>query len=909
MAYIYAYEPDCYDCSTIGLVGALMDQDARFELRAGEFGELTFTHPIDPWGKWQVLQDGVILKTLVPVRLVPEVDDGTYVEYVDKYKVSQAATKYQRYIYYADTASKDPTREVTRNKRKYQKTKHKKLLKKGANVIVIADKHPNDPSYRYKVRVGSGKGKVVGYMEKAGLTVVQQHVAVAEDQTGLEAVDQSYSIQQQLFRIYEVETDSSPENAGSITVHARRLVYDLLGNVCTYKATANISCQTAATRILENTAFSHPFSVFSDIGDKHIGLDVRNLNPLAALIDPDAGLMAHWSGEVVCDDYDIYILRRAGMDRGVAIRYGKNLSGVSCHVDTSNVATAIRPVGETAAGNPLYLDIHQTTVSGVPRYGYNYSDGSCANLLPLGYRWAVDDDGVHHVSSIIERDLTWDGYAIPKAAVLEVPDAHVTKKTKGVDPSQTSVITAKEARVMLAQAAVAAFEGGCDQAEVSLEVDFTMLGDTEEYSQYKHLEPLFIYDTVHITHPRVAVKADINLTSITWMVREERVSASTFGSLGDAVASIPGWQISSLNGSRIVGGTINSGQLAQDAIATEHLQAESVNADIIQARSITADHLAAHAIDAQLIEAEQAVIDAIEAGTITTGSLASKYAELYELISTVINTDFANVDDLSAALANVVALTATSARFDVATVTTMIGKVIRATLLTSGLARIDNLYVTQANLLNATLDRLTILGADGNYYDVSVGTDGQLYTIERDPDTINLDSGTTDDGRNVLDGSDMEGEIGIDVPDLDGEYLTTMEDGLTWLTVQALSTGKLTATEAVIGTAQIPSLQTTTMEALGRSLNLLANDTIQLLLGTREDIRAWFEFTDDGLIVRKTGSDWNTATTENGFYIDNRNVPGHIGAFEHDLLTVRGLKIGDITARSSGPGGGWVLSD
>ena len=353
MAYIYAYEPDAYDCAGIGLVGALMDQDARFELHAGEFGELTFTHPVDEYGKWRALKDGAILKTLVPVRLVPEVDDGAFVAAVDVYKVAASATKYQRYVYYAATSSKDPTRTVTRNKRKYQKTKHKKLLKKGAKVTVIADPRPNDDTYRYKVRVGSGRGKVTGYMEKAGLTLTQRSVPVQEDQAGLEGVDASYSVRQQLFRVYEVETETGEGNPGTLTVHARRLVYDLLGNICTYKATQNVSCQTAATAVLSHTAFAHPFTVFSDIGDKHVGLDVRDKNPIAALIDPEEGIVAHWGGEVVCDDYDIYLLRRAGFDRGVTIRYGKDLAGVSCRLDSSNVATAIRPVGETTAGNPL----------------------------------------------------------------------------------------------------------------------------------------------------------------------------------------------------------------------------------------------------------------------------------------------------------------------------------------------------------------------------------------------------------------------------------------------------------------------------------------------------------------------------------------------------------------------------
>ena len=93
MAYIYAYATDAADCSTIGLVGALMDVDAVFEQQAGEFGELSFTHPVDEAGKWRALADGVILKAEVPVRLCPEIENGAYVSSVDIYTVSAGATR------------------------------------------------------------------------------------------------------------------------------------------------------------------------------------------------------------------------------------------------------------------------------------------------------------------------------------------------------------------------------------------------------------------------------------------------------------------------------------------------------------------------------------------------------------------------------------------------------------------------------------------------------------------------------------------------------------------------------------------------------------------------------------------------------------------------------------------------
>lgn len=909
MAYIYAYAPEETECASIGLVGALLDQDACFELRAGEFGELSFTHPMDPWGKWRVLEDGVILKTMVPVRLVPEVDDGAYVESVDVYTVARTATKYQRYIYYASTSEKDPKEKTSKG----QRTKHKKLLKRGATVTVLADPRPGDSSYRYKVRVGSGKKRVTGYMEKAGLTLKQASVPVAPTQEGLEADAPSYAIQQQLFRIYEVETEADGGNPGSVTVRARRLVYDLLGNICTYRATTNVSCQQVCEEILAHTVFSHPFTIFSDIGDRHVGIDVRDMNPVAAIIDPDEGVVAHWGGEVICDDYDVYLLRRAGLDRGVrikhggrmadsgvVIRYGKDLAGVSCRLDSSNVATAIRPVGETASGESLYLDGH--VINGRHGYNYNSSTHTCSDWLPEGYRFAVDDDG-SQTTTLIERDQESDGYATPKAISLRVSDAKVTKKNKSTSDSETSVLTTALARVMLAEAAVEQFDNGCDVPDISMDVDFTQLGDSEEYAQYRHLEPLFVYDTVIISHPRARVKAQVSLTSLEWQVRAERVSAATFGSLGDAVASIPGWQISGISGGKIAPGSVNSGQISADAIATEHLQAESVNTEALQAESVTADKIAAAAIKTISIEAVSAVIDDIEAGTVTTGTLAAELARMHQAVADRILADIATIDDLTAAIVRSQQVTARTADFDVETVTHLVGSLMDVTRLFGQFARINNLYVTEANLANATLDRLTVLGQDGSYYDISVGSDGVVHASEREVSQAEADAGETDDGRGIVD-------TAIDIEEIDERTMVDAETGLATLYVAALSAGRITATEAFLGSARIPSIEATTINAIGENMNLRANRSIQLELGAAGDVQRWITFdnehgmttrrpawdetvTEGGVetVVHHEASSWSTQVDEQGFSVNHLEVVGHVGTFEKEGLVARSLTV------------------
>lgn len=898
MAYIYAYAQDEIDTANIGLVGALLDQNAVFDLQAGEFGELTFKHPIDPWGKWEVLANGVLLKTEIPVRLVPEVDDGAYIDSVDVYKVSLSATKYQRYIYYAVTASKDPTIKT----KKGEKTKHKKLLKKNTTVYVIENPRPADPAYRYKVRVGSGKKKVVGYMEKDGLTLIEQHKSIPQTQDGQEDLSASYAIQEQLFRIYAVDTEMDEGKVGTLTVRARRLAYDLLGNITGYKATTNVSCQQVCRGILNNTVFPHPFTVFSDIGNKHVGVDFRNRNPIEALIDPDDGVIGRWGGEVVCDDYDIYVLHHAGKNRGVRIRYGTNMQGIQCDADYSNVITAIRPIGEKANGEPLYLDGYRS--GGVDKYNQGVSG---TYNLPNGYRWAIDDDG-NRKFNVIERNRD-DGYAVPKAYVLEVNDAKVQKQHKNTDPSETSVLTTAEARVMLVNAAVDMFNAGCDLPEISMDVDFTLLGDTQQYAQYRHLESLFVYDDIEIRHDRLGITAVEQLMSLKWDIRAERVIGATFGSLGNAVAKIPGFSLPSINGGKILPGTITGGQLATDSVSYDHIQANSINSDVIMARSITGDrimageieagHLKAHAVDAQAISAVEADINSITSATISTNTLAAAFANLFEIVANNIRAGTVTTDALDAVMASLVSASVGVLDVGFEHVKDLVAdqSIIRAG--EADALFIDRLSVTSANMVNAVISRLILVddsGTDPAYYAVNVGSDGTINLEEVELSQEEIDAGQTSDGKPILTDT-------IVADDINGENIYGVNAIVATILTDALNAGQITATEALLASARIPALYTTAIAALGDTLTFSANQTIQFLLGVANNVNAWFTFGANGLEVRQGNSKWHTTTKADGFYIDHDEVAGHVGAFHEDTFEPRSIRMGRIIAKGNSSGG------
>ena len=789
MAYIYAYAPDEGDCSTIGLVGALLDEDAVFDLKAGEFGELSFRHPFDPYGKWKALVNGAILKTMIPVRMCPGVkDDGGYVTSVDVYTVSTTATKNQRCVWSKKTDGRK-----------------KKLLKAGQEVTVTGVADPADGNSRYRVRLG----KVSGWMDRGGLTLTRQDVAVNPSSGGMESVTPSYAVRQQLFRIAQVR----PEDGERIGVRALRIAYDLLGNVSFYQTSANVSCLDACRGILESTIMPHDFNIYTDIGDSHTGFDAWDKNPVSALVEPESGVLDRWGAEIVADDSDLYVLRRAGLDRGVSIEYGKNLTGIDVDVDATGVVNAVRAKGEKKDGSPLYLDGH--VVNG--RHGYNYDSdqGTCADWLPEGYRFYVTPAGVVRGSTIVRASFSASD--VPKIAVVNCTDARVEKKGSGV--------TAKVARRRLAEAAVSRFEAGCDLPEISMDVDFVMLGDTGEYAQYRHLEPLFVYDTVHVRDRRMGVRADIGLTAIKWLVRQERVSEASFGSLKNVTARIQGWQITGIDGGKIVPGSLGAEQLDEDIISARHVQAESISTGALQAESVTAEKIAAGAVDAMSISALTAHLNQITAQTIQTDAVTAALANVLSLAAEDIRAGRLSADRLSAVLAEIISVQAQVGSFDLSTVTNLVSS---ALTLRQGFAdsmTIVNLAVTSANLLNATIGRLVVLGEDGRYYEIGVGADGVIHTSEYAPTQQELNEGVTSDGRAIVTAETVNAQT------IAGQTIAAREGVIGAVLTSALTAGKITASEALLASASIPMLYAASIKSLGDTIDISANRSITLMAG------------------------------------------------------------------------------
>lgn len=190
----------------------------------------------------------------------------------------------------------------------------------------------------------------------------------------------------QPFRIYYVKPTMD-----AITVNARHIFYDLLDNQCkpiTHSGTA----EAALTALQAAFAYPMPFSFDTDISITGT-LTTGRMNPVQALLSDDdeaTSFVKGYGGELLRDGFRVSVKAALGQDRGVSIRYGKNLVGLEVTEDESNVKTRIVCYGKNGSatldsphlGDYIYpkiyiLEDENKTLSEVQEEAQALLDGGC----------------------------------------------------------------------------------------------------------------------------------------------------------------------------------------------------------------------------------------------------------------------------------------------------------------------------------------------------------------------------------------------------------------------------------------------------------------------------------------------------------------------------------------------------
>ena len=634
----------------------------------GEY-ELTMVHPLDELGKWQRIESGRILRVPVPSAMTPHV-----------HLITQTATEI-----YKTNGSSRPIRSSTSTKgkvlAKYKRNKQVALIEKTSSTW-------------YLVIGPDGKQ---GYMQKSHLTYVRTDYSLAEA-TG-EVVEPSQQ-RDQPFRIYRVVPELD-----KITVYARHIFYDLLDNMIkAYKPNKARIGSVVVQGISDSCLSEHDFTFYSDLDsvadeealeDDANTVDFVNINPVDALIG-DSGVVHFYGGELARDWFDVYLIKRVGLDSGVQIREGKNLLGINYDVDDTDVITRIMPTGEDKDGELLYL--------------------------PETY---VDSPHV-------------DEYPNARWSHLAVEDCKENPKKTKDNPKKTK----EQCYTQMRNAAQKEFDNGCDLPKVTLSVDFINCAEAEEYRQYGHLQNIYLGDGVRVITKRLGIAVTLRMTEYSFDCLTRKYTKMTLGTVADGLEAntISARQIpaGSITGSKIAINSVGIGQLQDGSVGSLQIQDAAIGNTHIQHAAIEQAHIAEAAITYAHIA--QACVEAL-----TSGSLEAITAKIQSLEASDIQTD-----TLAAALAAFTVITAGTATFDAATVQHLVAEALNISFGVGDEVFINNLKVAYAQMVSAAIGNLCIKASDGNYYTIDVDANGNVSATPATVTEGEIVSGQTDAGRVIL---------------------------------------------------------------------------------------------------------------------------------------------------------------
>ena len=475
---------------------------------AGGSYEVTMEHPITEDGIWEHMVNDAIVKVPVPV---PTIQNAYVGQDVDVYKINANNTALRegpsepvRITYQAWTD--DPNGYSVGTKVTYQDHNYQVVKGEGGTSVThnpptssdwkrIADYTDGSPVLTtlaadtevYYIEASSTTGwsqvstkqGIVGYVKDSQITFVRHET--------VEPVPER-EVEDQLFRIYNVVVNTDSQ---SVSVNARHVSYDLSGVLL---GPCNLALQEpswAIMRIRDAMLISYRGEIATNMTGTENGTytgDLSNKNGTQAFLDPDKGIIPYFRGKLIRDNWDLFLMKNDLVDRGIRLTYGTNLRGANWKRNTDKRINRVMPVAKAEDGSDLYLP----------------------------EQW-IDSDDISNQPVIKMEKLKVDGQV--------GKDDGTGTETNWTEANLLDHMRDKaEERFTVDHA---------DAAVVELTVNFTLLGSTEEYKQYRDLEKVYMYDLVRVTDPRVGLNIQLQVSHIEWDCILERYNSIKVGNVFD----------------------------------------------------------------------------------------------------------------------------------------------------------------------------------------------------------------------------------------------------------------------------------------------------------------------------------------------------------------------------------------
>lgn len=275
----------------------------------------------------------------------------------------------------------------------------------------------------------------------------------------------------QPFRIYRI----TKPLRGIVTVYSRHIAYDLIGI-----PVSPFSAQSASEAMRGLSAYSViecPFNFWTDKSTQG-NMAVSVPASIWSLMGGTQGsILDVYGGEYDFDRYTVKLYGRLGTDRGVSIRYGKNLTALEQDENCETCYTGVYPYWTNQDGQLVQLD--NKIVNAPGEYGYT-------RIMPL--------------------DLSQEWQDAPTQEQL------LSRTQKYISDNHIGV------------------------PDVSLTISFIQLEQTEEYKGISFLERVNLGDTVSVEFPKLKVSATARAVAYKYKPIMNRYDEITLGKVQSNLA-------------------------------------------------------------------------------------------------------------------------------------------------------------------------------------------------------------------------------------------------------------------------------------------------------------------------------------------------------------------------------------
>ena len=495
----------------------------RFRTVAGGACEITMKHPIDSTGKWKYLIPEAIVRVPVPEETIENAFIGIE---VDLYRTNQRAAMregpseptaitYQEWSYgTATTTGYTVGAKVTCSGignyqclywdsssgqimvPPYNSSWWKKIASQTSGSPVLVQLSSGEDLY-FLEDAGSGwyymstPLGIEGYVKSNQVTFIR-HITPEETS--------ERTIRDQLFRITDVTVDTA---AMEVTVYAEHVSYDmaaiLVRDVKISKATPSIAINRVIDGLMTPYRGNVSTNMTTDENGTYTG-SINGKNGIFAFLDPDSGIVPNFNARFTRDNWDLFVLQKTNRDRGIRMKYGKNVRGITWKRSRSSLALRIVPVAKDTDGNDFYLP-------------EQYVDSTNINDFPVKRMQRLA------VKGQIGKD---DGTGTNTKWTADTLCAEMRKKAQerfDVDH--------------------------VDQIFVEITVDFEQQGDTEEYAWMKNLEHVLLYDIVHAEDERIGLESTLEVTEMEWdFIRKKIMKLKIRTSIDHGLTTVAGYNLS-----------------------------------------------------------------------------------------------------------------------------------------------------------------------------------------------------------------------------------------------------------------------------------------------------------------------------------------------------------------------------